>query len=144
MLCGMQNMTEITTTIATAAQEDALRRQQSQRLKDLAEGLLQAFETLEMPKEHGGIEKAAKALVSLNKLMKTLYEAKTSMAKQPATVTGPGGAPIPEPVDEAEHAEALASWLPGINEKLKTMARNGRIKRTLLKAAEVWPQSTDV
>jgi hypothetical protein len=132
------------TEIATPAQEAALRRNQAQRMKDLAEGLLRAYETAEVPKDHAGIDRAAKALISLNKVMKTLYNADTSMAKKPELVRDADGAWGPEIVDEAADAQALTSWLPVLTRKLDLVARVGREKRIIAKAEEMWPLARDV
>ena len=127
-----------TPDIATTAQRDALRRNQDQRLHDLAESLLQACEAIDMPKDHAGVTRAATAIVSLNTMMKTLYEQVTSMAKAPFRQQYNGlGKPIhPEPATEAEHAQALASWLPSLGRNLTQLSEIRAAARLVEKAAK--------
>lgn len=51
----------------------ALRRHQKQRLKDQAEALLKAYEALEPPQTHAEVDRAAKALMSIDKALDQIH-----------------------------------------------------------------------
>jgi len=89
------------------------------------------------PKDHAGVTRATKAVVSLNMMMKTLYEQVTSMAKAPFKQQYNGlGKPVhPEPATEAEHAEALASWLPSLGRNLNQLSEIRAAARLMEKVA---------
>jgi hypothetical protein len=70
--------------LATADQLTAVRRNQAQRLLDMAEALLQNLEAIELPKDAVGIDRTAKAILSVTKTLNDLHEVAGGMAKQAA------------------------------------------------------------
>lgn len=94
--------------IATTEQRWAMRRQQGQRLRDQAERLLRAFETLPDPKTVVEAERMAKALKVIE-----------------AVVTQTCGREMRAPETEAEWAAqqtALNTWLPILDKRLEVLA----------------------
>lgn len=67
MMIAME--TTRTTDIATPAQRFALRRNQQQRLRDQAEALLRAYESLEPPTTASEVQQAGKALLIVGKVL---------------------------------------------------------------------------
>jgi hypothetical protein len=79
MLKGME--TEPLTPDETAA----LRRNQKQRLKDQAEALLKAYEALESPQTYAEADRAAKALMSINKALDQMHGPEPETTDAPKT-----------------------------------------------------------
>lgn len=117
--------------IATPAQTDALRRDQGQRLRNMAEAMLQALEAIDMPKDHAGIDRMGKALITVNRVMKTIYEPDTTMEKPVPMIRDENREWVPEPFDAVAHAQALGSWLPVVNAGLKEIDRLRKEKAKL-------------
>ncbi|MEI9904305.1 MAG: hypothetical protein WDN06_10235 [Asticcacaulis sp.] len=65
-----------TPPIATAEQRQALRRNQTQRLRNLGEQLLRAVEDLDPPKTHKDAETAGKTLLVLDRVLDAIYDIK--------------------------------------------------------------------
>ena len=100
MLVRMTN--DRTPPIATPQQRQAIRRNQTQRLRDLSEQLLRAVEDLDPPKSQKDAEQAGKTLLVLDRLFDAVYTIKPDDERIHA-------ASVRAPEPEVEH-QALTSW----------------------------------
>ncbi|MGZ3297498.1 MAG: hypothetical protein ACXU8O_00670 [Asticcacaulis sp.] len=109
------------TEIATPAQDAALRITQRQRLKDQAEFLLRAYEALEPPTDYAGIEKAAKALMAVDKAMTQICTAddheEDEMPEDGYTQTGAENRDPDRPANDD-----LAAWRDALERKILRFA----------------------
>ena len=80
----MENTHATHTDLGAVDQLNAVRRNQAQRLLDMAEALLQNLEAVDLPKDAVGIDRTAKALLSVAKTMNALHDAAAGLAKQSA------------------------------------------------------------
>jgi hypothetical protein len=118
MLIGME---QTHTPIATPEQRQALRRNQMQRLRDLAEQLLRAVEDLDPPKTHKDAEQAARTLLAVGKVLDAVYAHNSDDVRYM-----PAGNVPPEPRAERE---ALNSWKAIIDASLEALAAARALKR---------------
>jgi hypothetical protein len=118
MLVGMENAH---TPIATPEQRQALRRNQLQRLRDLAEQLLRAVEALDPPETHKDAEQAAKTLLAVGKVLDAVYAHNSDDVRYM-----PAGNVPPDPLLERQ---ALTSWKAIVDASLEVMAQARALKR---------------
>ena len=84
-----------------SAQLDALRLQSFQCLQVMTAVLFKAMETFEAPTDYAGIARAARALITLDKLVKQLYAPpKVARTRAKPGTDKPAG-PKPHPVEKA-------------------------------------------
>ena len=100
---------------------------QTLRMKVAAEKLLRDFEASEAPKDFDGITRAARALLGLNRLIKSLYEEKKAARKpakaQPKPEPEPDDEPETEDEDAAEPAEKPAPRILNRHERRRIAAQ---------------------
>lgn len=70
----------------TPEQTAVLRRSQKQRLKDQAEALLKAYEGLDAPQTFAEVDRAAKALMSINKAIDQIHGPEPETSPEEAAV----------------------------------------------------------
>ncbi|MGZ3304455.1 MAG: hypothetical protein ACXU8U_01235 [Asticcacaulis sp.] len=109
------------TSIATAAQRQALRRNQQQRLRDQAEALLRAYEALEPPKTHAEAERAGKALLIVQKVVEAVNVETRDDEPTRAFVNAPA--------DSSAEAEALDGWTLILDESLGLLEQARQMRR---------------
>ena len=113
--------TERTVAIATPQQRQAIRRNQTQRLRDLGEQLLRAVEDLDLPKTQKDAEQAGKTLLVLDNLFDALYKTRPDDERiAPASISPPG--------PEVE-LEALTSWQAVLDASLAALAQARAARR---------------
>jgi hypothetical protein len=118
MLTGME---QTHTPIASPEQRRALRRNQMQRLRNLAEDLLRAVEDLDPPKTHKDAEQAAKTLLAVGKVLDAVYAHNSDDVRYM-----PGGNVTPDPALERQD---LDSWKKVLDVSLATLAAARALKR---------------
>ena len=102
------------TPIATPQQRQAIRRNQTQRLRNLAEQLLRAAEDLDPPKTQKELELAGKTLLVLDHLLDTVYKNKSEDERiAPACNI---------PVDPEAERLALTTWQAVLDTSLDALA----------------------
>jgi hypothetical protein len=118
MLVGME---QTHTPIATPEQRRALRRDQLQRLRNLAEQLLRAVEDLDPPETHKDAEQAAKTLLAVGKVLDAVYAHNSDDVRYM-----PAGNVPPDPVLERED---LTSWKAIVDASIEALAMARALKR---------------
>ncbi len=119
MLVGMENAQH--TPIATPEQRRALRRDQLQRLRNLAEDLLRAVEDLDPPQTHKDAEQAAKTLLAVGRVLDAVYVINSDDVRYM-----PAGNVTPDPVLERQD---LTNWKAILDASLETLAQARALKR---------------
>lgn len=111
MLMSMEN------DIATSEQSGAPRHNQKQRLKDQAEALLRAFEALGPPQTYAEADRAAKALISINKALDQIH------GPEPEPLEPPYVAPVQDYSNEPEALQSSKRILDRKLERLENIRR---------------------
>ena len=109
------------TPIATPQQRLALRRNQTQRLRDQAEALLRAVEDLEPPKTYKDAEIAGKTLLVLDRVLDAVNRIKSDDERIPSHSV--------QPLAPEVEFEALTSWQAVMDASLQTLSEARAARR---------------
>jgi hypothetical protein len=109
---------DIIDDLAAPDQLAAVRRNQAQRLLDLAESLLQGFEAIDLPKDAVGLDRAAKALLAMSKTMSALHETAAALAKPRVSLNEPDDPNLVA----SDRAFALHVYRAEQGQRLRTLA----------------------